>query len=417
MRRVVVLAFIALGLSVVYLPALAQSGLRLQLFIYPDLVRDPSLTTSQLIQIGSPSAPASIFTSPANIAITEDVDYRLLVSGLDPSLQNFRLRQQQLGLGNDQATDTLTYSGGTTAQINGTFPAAATLVEQWKLWAEQGGQRSNEVYFYWVQKNYARNPSLTAADQYFIKFSPQNASGQGQIETRNTVPVPAVLQIYPNKLYCAQNLKTGTTMISPDASGKIIGFPFTVGFSSFSPNFPAAKTFPLSIRRHLTLTTYSIFLDGSRLSNIASFAAFPPSENYTPTGSAGPSHILLPGTLHEHSGASVSSPDGTAINCRWELVGQPSGSMIVLTNETNCAGPTYTPDVSGDYVIQLTITDTNGLSSAFQVVESTTVQTSLQCFIGFCYECSQGAQPPLCAVRPASQCQQQGLSCGFQIRE
>ncbi len=417
MIRVVALTIVLLGLVAVYLPAVAQSTLQLQLSVYPDLVRDPGLSPNQLIQTGSPSAPTSIFTASAGSAITEDVDYRLSVSGLNSTLTSFTLRQQQLSPAVGSFTDTLTYPGGTTANVNGTFPAPDTATEQWKLWIEQNGQRSNEVYFYWVQKNYARNPSLTAADQYFIKFSPQNASGQGQIETRNTVAVPAVLQVYPNKLYCAQNLKTGTTMISPDASGKIIGFPFTVGLSSFSPNFAAAKTFPLSIRKHLTQTTYSIFLEGSRLSNFASFTAFPPSENNTPTGSAGPSHLLVVGTPHGHTGATVGSPDNNSISCRWELVGQPLGSAATLTNTTNCDGPTYTPDVSGDYVLQLTVADTNGLSSAFQVIESTSAQTSLQCFIGFCYECGQGAQPPLCTIRPASQCQQQGLSCGFQIRE
>ena len=68
--------------------------------------------------------------------------------------------------------------------------------------------------------------------------------------------------------------------------------------------------------------------------------------------------------------AAISDADTLApcnlpesISYAWTLVGQPAGSTVVLNNPL-AAGPSFAPDLEGDYSIKLVVTDAKGHESA-----------------------------------------------------
>lgn len=73
-----------------------------------------------------------------------------------------------------------------------------------------------------------------------------------------------------------------------------------------------------------------------------------------PTAHAGPNQSVAVGTTVTLDG-SGSQPEGM-ISFQWEIAELPPGSLSML-NQANTAMPTFTPDVVGEYVVQLVVMD------------------------------------------------------------
>jgi hypothetical protein len=79
--------------------------------------------------------------------------------------------------------------------------------------------------------------------------------------------------------------------------------------------------------------------------------------NSAPTASAGLNRVAKRGELVTLNGSGSSDPDsGTTLSYSWSLSSWPSGSSASLSNPTT-QQPSFTPDVSGNYIATLVVND------------------------------------------------------------
>jgi hypothetical protein len=95
-----------------------------------------------------------------------------------------------------------------------------------------------------------------------------------------------------------------------------------------------------------------------------------------PTADAGIDQTVHVGTVVNLDGSGSSDPDGAyPLAYEWTLTGQPVGSVATLSSNT-VVDPTFTPDVLGNYTIQLVVTDSQGLVSSADLVTVSTFNTA-----------------------------------------
>ncbi|MCG3111317.1 MAG: PKD domain-containing protein [Candidatus Manganitrophus sp. SB1] len=82
--------------------------------------------------------------------------------------------------------------------------------------------------------------------------------------------------------------------------------------------------------------------------------AAPP--NNPPVAHAGPDQSVATGSLVTLDGSGSSDPDGDPLTYDWRFVSLPTGSTAVLADSTTVS-PAFTADLSGEYVIQLIVSD------------------------------------------------------------
>lgn len=85
--------------------------------------------------------------------------------------------------------------------------------------------------------------------------------------------------------------------------------------------------------------------------------------NRAPTAVAGPAQAGTTGAVVSLNGGASSDPDGGAITYQWVMTAKPAGSEATLTGATT-ATPSFRPDVSGGYLIQLVVSDGSLSSTA-----------------------------------------------------
>ncbi len=86
--------------------------------------------------------------------------------------------------------------------------------------------------------------------------------------------------------------------------------------------------------------------------------------NRPPLANAGTDQSVHPGNLVTLNGTVSSDPDENyPLAYLWQIISKPEGSAAELSGGT-FVNPTFTPDLLGDYLVKLTVTDTLGLSSA-----------------------------------------------------
>ena len=83
-----------------------------------------------------------------------------------------------------------------------------------------------------------------------------------------------------------------------------------------------------------------------------------------PTANAGSNRTVRPGTtvILDGGGSFDDNTDTTLLQYAWSIVSVPQGSAVTLTG-ANTMAPSFVPDLFGNYVIQLIVTDEDGLSS------------------------------------------------------
>jgi hypothetical protein len=80
------------------------------------------------------------------------------------------------------------------------------------------------------------------------------------------------------------------------------------------------------------------------------------SANSPPVANVGPDQSVTVGDAVLLDGTGSSDPDGDNLSYTWSVVSRPAGSAAALQNSTS-ARPTLTPDLGGDYVVRLVVSD------------------------------------------------------------
>ncbi len=89
-------------------------------------------------------------------------------------------------------------------------------------------------------------------------------------------------------------------------------------------------------------------------------------ENQAPVANAGSDQQVTVGTRVTLDGSASRDPDDDPITFQWRFVSQPEGSTATLT-DADTAQAKFTPDVAGDYILELVVTDPDGATDSDQV--------------------------------------------------
>lgn len=92
-----------------------------------------------------------------------------------------------------------------------------------------------------------------------------------------------------------------------------------------------------------------------------------PSLNRPPTADAGPDQTVVVGEQAQLDGSRSRDPEGDTLSYSWRFLSKPSGSQAKLSNPT-IVNPTFTPDLPGEYLIELTVDDGKGGRASDQVL-------------------------------------------------
>ncbi|HYP09658.1 MAG TPA: PKD domain-containing protein [Bryobacteraceae bacterium] len=78
--------------------------------------------------------------------------------------------------------------------------------------------------------------------------------------------------------------------------------------------------------------------------------------NSVPVANAGPDQTVTPGASVFLNGLASNDPDNNPLTYSWSLITKPTGSAATLSSTTD-ATPSFTADLAGAYVAQLTVSD------------------------------------------------------------
>ena len=96
--------------------------------------------------------------------------------------------------------------------------------------------------------------------------------------------------------------------------------------------------------------------------------------NQQPIADAGSDQTVNTGTTVTLNGSSSTDPDGDSLTYQWSIQSSPAGSLAEIS-DSNIVNPTITPDLVGDYVIQLIVND--GILSSVPSSITITAQTPM----------------------------------------
>ena len=99
----------------------------------------------------------------------------------------------------------------------------------------------------------------------------------------------------------------------------------------------------------------------------ASVAVTVQEGNQAPTADAGADVSVELGNTANLDGSASSDPDGDTLTYTWAIVSSPGSSSAALS-ATSTATTTLTPDVAGDYEVELTVDDGNGGTATDTVI-------------------------------------------------
>jgi hypothetical protein len=109
--------------------------------------------------------------------------------------------------------------------------------------------------------------------------------------------------------------------------------------------------------------------------NEDSFVAKIGSGIVAPLAHAGPDQTAHVGILVTLNGSASSDPTGPLpLTYAWSFASKPAGSTVKLS-DPSAVDPTFTPDVLGDYLIQLVVTNAAGVSSLPATVRVSTLNS------------------------------------------
>lgn len=94
------------------------------------------------------------------------------------------------------------------------------------------------------------------------------------------------------------------------------------------------------------------------------------SVNEPPIANAGENQSVHPGIVALLDGSASYDPEGGTLDYNWALVDVPDGSTTELVDSTS-VNASFTPDLLGEYVVELVVTDEQGATASTQTRVST----------------------------------------------
>lgn len=173
------------------------------------------------------------------------------------------------------------------------------------------------------------------------------------------VNTPVLINVVANDTDANGNLDPATVAIvsNPANGGVVNNLNGTVTYTP-SPGFFGTDSF-----------TYNVKDTRGATSNVATVTV---GVNAVPTADAGPDANAVTGQPATLDGSGSSDPNADMITFSWRFLSTAPGSNLADTDIVNrtSPAPSFTPDVDGDYELELTVTDPGGLSDTDTVVIS-----------------------------------------------
>jgi hypothetical protein len=148
-----------------------------------------------------------------------------------------------------------------------------------------------------------------------------------------------------------------------------------------------------------TLVKVELDLDANGAYELAStmpwtfLVGTPPTTNTAPTANAGTNQTVPKGTQVTLDGSGSSDPEYDFLTYQWTLAQRPNNSQASL-NGSNTSHPTFIPDLEGNYVISLVVSD-GMLSSGISTITITSINTAPVANAGLNQYATVGAQTSL----------------------
>lgn len=128
----------------------------------------------------------------------------------------------------------------------------------------------------------------------------------------------------------------------------------TTSTPSFTPDFDGTYVAELKVS------------DGEQESPASQVTITATTANSVPVANAGPDQSVYVGSTVTLDGSGSSDADGDPLTYTWTLQSGPAGSSAELVDAGTVA-PSFTPDVAGDYVVNLTVSDGESSSNTASV--------------------------------------------------
>jgi len=197
-------------------------------------------------------------------------------------------------------------------------------------------------------------------------------SGCGVGAASNTPPVASAGPI--------QNVTTGTLVTlnggaSSDANGDSLNYSWTLTSKPASSNATLASTnsvtptFTADLAGEYVATL--VVSDGKDNSVSASVTITATVGNAAPVANAGPLQNAITGTHVTLNGSTSTDANGDPLTYVWTLISKPASSTATLSDVTS-ATPTFTADVTGEYIVSLVVNDGKGNSVSTSVTITAT---------------------------------------------
>jgi hypothetical protein len=115
------------------------------------------------------------------------------------------------------------------------------------------------------------------------------------------------------------------------------------------------------MRHRKRMVSYSIFLFIIIILQSSCDIIYQVFPNRQPVADAGPDQSVMVGAYVTLDGSKSHDPDGQDISYAWYYFNAPSGTMAFLDN-IKSANPSFNPDIEGDYVFLLVVSDGRDVS-------------------------------------------------------